>query len=295
MRISSSYRYDSMGSQISTSYAKVYSAQQQIITGKRFQKGSEDPIGSAQVVSMTSVMNRVKQLDTNLKTAKEYVSLTETSLGEVGTLLNKARTLAIQGGNAGLDAEARTALSSEVKSIQDRLVSLGNTQNSQKQFIFAGQNSGSKPFTVDPTGNLTYAGDSNPILVEVRPGETMKSDMDNPGQFFKDTFAALEHLKNSLISGNTNELSNTDLKAIQKATEQVNMARGDAGVKLQTIEKQTELNQTRIDDLTKRISDVQDVDMAEAVTAYQQADNAYRAALQTFSMAQTTNLMDYLK
>lgn len=295
MRISSSYRYDAMGSQISTSYAKVYAAQQQIISGKRFQKGSEDPVGSAQVVSMSSIMNRVKQLDTNLKTAKEYVATTETNLGEVGTLLNKARTLSIQGGNAGLDAESRTALSNEVKAIQERLVSLGNTQNSQKQFIFGGQNSGTKPFSVDSSGNLVYAGDSNPVLVEVRPGETMKTDMDNAGQFFKDTYAALEHLKNSLISGNTSELSNTDLKAIQKATEQVNMARGEAGVKLQTIEKQTELNQTRIDDLTKRISDVQDIDMAEAVTAYQQADNAYRAALQTFSMSQTTNLMDYLK
>ena len=69
----------------------------------------------------------------------------------------------------------------------------------------------------------------------------------------------------------------------------------DASQYFMTVDELKAHNQRRIDDFTQRISDVEDVDMAEAITQYQTAQTVYTAALQVASTTHQLSLMDFIR
>lgn len=294
MRISSGYRLDVMSGRISDAERRVFHAQQRMATGHRFQKVSEDTAAGAKVVSATALMKRVEALGNNITAAKEQVGLTENSLGELQTLVAKARTLAIQGANGTLDANTRETIANQVTSLQERLVTLGNLANSQGQYIFAGQSAATKPFEV-VNGELEFRGDTDAVRAEIRPGDSIRTNLENADTLFVGIFDTLESLKTSIRGGSATTINSTDLPALDNALRMTGAARADNGYRMQEISRQEEINSRRVDDLTEMISDARDVDIAEAVSDYQRADTAYRAALQAFALGKDLSLMDYMR
>jgi flagellar hook-associated protein 3 FlgL len=295
MRISTAYQFGSYSDRIQESQSRYYEAQQQVLTGKRFERPSEDPVGAFFSIDARSVRSRISQLDSNLRSAKEYIGLTDNALSEVSTSVTKAYELAVRGANSTYDQKARDGMASEVAELQKRLVSLANSQGSNGQYIFAGHHASTKPFTVNGS-TVDFNGDTNPVSVEVRPGDApMKVNLDNADTFFKDIYDKLETLKNDLQTGDLTKISGTDISATQSAIKAVQGARADIGLKSQTITAQAAENQRRIDDLTTRISDVEEVDMAEAVTRMKSAEVTYNAALQVTSKGYQLSLMDFIR
>ncbi|MCU0315180.1 MAG: flagellar hook-associated protein FlgL [Fimbriimonadaceae bacterium] len=293
MRVTNLHQYDQYVNHMRKANADFFKAQRQVMSGQRFELASEDPLGTSLIVNARSLRSRLSQLDANLRVAKEYTGLTENALAESTDLMRSAYTLALTAANSTMGGNERQALATQVKELQTRLVSLANTQGSSGQYIFAGQAAG-KPFAATPP-SLTFSGDSNPIRVEIRPGETMQVDLAGAGSLFQSAFAELESLKDNILTGNPSQLSGTNVPNLQKVLNQIIGARGDSGAKMQTIQSLEDENARRIDDLTKDISDVQEVDMTEAVTRMKQAETAFQAALQVTSMGNKLSLMDFMR
>lgn len=294
MRISTNQQFNLYLSQIQSAHSRYLDAQEKVMTGKRFGLASEAPGDAQFVISASAVRSRIEQLDKNLRGANDYLKNTESAFSELNTMFNHAYTLAINGANSSYDQDARDGMAKEIDEVQKRLVFLANTKGASEQYIFAGQKTDVAPFTVTPP-TLTYNGDDNPVNVEVRPGETMRVNLQGPGQTFTQMYDALETLKNDLMSGDVSKLGNQDLKAMQDQISVISSIRGDTGSKLQAVTGLKDQNQRRMDDLTKQVSDVQDIDMAEAVTSMQMAETSYAAALQVAAKGQSLSLMDYLR
>lgn len=292
-RVSTSHQFSGYSANIQTAMHRMSALQQQIITGKKFDNLRDDPLGAATVLSASSLQSRYGQFDANLRVAREYLGQTDTAMASVSNLLGEANTLALQGANGTIDATTRSAMAQQVKELQTRLVYVGNTQGSGDKYLFAGQSSKTKPFTVAP-GDLTFNGDDNPVQVEVRPGEKMAVNLVIGSKVFTDTYSKLEKLRTNLESGDTSLLqaSISDIKAI---TDSVISLRGDAGTKMQTVNRLSDDNRRRIDDLTKQISDVQDADIAETLTKYKSAEVGYQASLQVLAQGNKYSLLDFLR
>jgi flagellar hook-associated protein 3 FlgL len=71
--------------------------------------------------------------------------------------------------------------------------------------------------------------------------------------------------------------------------------RGYVGTRMQTAEQAINHHTRRLDDLTARISQLEDVDIAEAVLEYKTAETAYQAAMQSISVGSQLTLMDFLR
>jgi flagellar hook-associated protein 3 FlgL len=182
----------------------------------------------------------------------------------------------------------------KIGKLQQRVMQLGNTKGFGGQYIFAGQNSGSQPFTLNGGGNgLTYSGDTNNVSIEVGPNQSLTVNT-QADKLFQDAYTALENLKNDLAGGNIPLLSGQDIPALQKSMDAAKLARGNVGSSLQFVQEQTTFNQRRIDEATVKISDIEDVDLAESITKYQLADTAYKATLQSIAMADRYHLMDFI-
>ena len=294
MRVSTNFQFETYSNRISEAQSRYFEAQERVMTGKRFNRVSDDPVAAMTSISARSLRSRLDQLRRNLLVAQEYAGSTEHVLDETGRLARRAYTLAIQGASDATSQESREAMAREIGSLQERVVDLANTQGSGGKFFFAGQMSDTKPFSAIG-GTLTFAGDTLPILVEVRPGETMRVNLENADTFFADVYNALENLRANLLGGDIGLISDQDVGAMRAVVDEIGAARGTTGVKLADIKRLETEGQRRIDDLTKTISDNEDIDLADAITQMQMAETAYSAALQVTSQGFGLSLMDFLR
>jgi flagellar hook-associated protein 3 FlgL len=84
------------------------------------------------------------------------------------------------------------------------------------------------------------------------------------------------------------------LRNIDSGLERTNKVRTDVGLRLSVIDTQTELNDERLVDLNSALSEVQDLDYAEAVSRFQFQQTVLQAARQTYTQVNRLSLFDFL-
>lgn len=293
MRISTSYQYDSYSSQIAASQARYLAAQQQVATGKRIARPSDDPAGVATILSVRSLKATTEQYQRNVQRAKGVLGFTESALGEANTLFRRAYELTLRAANSSTDQTGREAMVAEVSEIQRRLVALGNTQGPSGEYVFAGQANDARPFSVSGS-TLAYTGDGGNILVETGPVDTLAINTQGD-PMFANAYTELENLKNDLMGGNISSLSGVRIEGIQNTLNAFSQERGVVGSKLRTVEDLTERYTRMSDEFTKHIADVEEVDVDRAIMQYRLAETAYTAALQVASQGFRLSLMDFIR
>lgn len=293
MRISFRYQYDTYQNDLSRTQAAYLEAQQQVSTGKRIGRPSDDPGGTLFSVKARALSAALDQYSKNLTTASTTLKTGEAALDEVELAIRRSREIAVQGATGTLDQNARNALADEVARLQKKVVDLGNTQVADGSYIFAGQKIDTKPFEVD-NGALNYLGDAADVMIEISASDTMKAS--GSGKVvIGDTWAQLEHLRQNLLAGNAADISQNDISGLDNVEANVNAERGQIGARLQTVSEYTALHQRRIDDITAQISGVEEIDIAGALVQLQQAETAYQAALQSVSMTSGLSLLNFLR
>jgi len=85
------------------------------------------------------------------------------------------------------------------------------------------------------------------------------------------------------------------LTQLDTALDSVNMARAQIGAKTNRLEFVNQRQQSVSVNLTGLLSNVKDVDMAEALTNFSMAQNVYQASLKAGAQAMQPSLLDYLK
>jgi flagellar hook-associated protein 3 FlgL len=292
-RISTAYQYGSYQGAINAANTRMFEAQQRVSTGKKLNRPSDDPIGSARVTNMRALRTGIEQYSTNLRIAKGTIGTTENALSEASGLVSRAYTLAVGGANGATDQAGRNAMAEEITQIQARLVEISNSKGMSGEYLFAGQAYDTRPFSVSGT-SLAYAGDNNDVVVETGPGEVMSINTKGAG-LFQSAYDRLEALKNSLIGGNAGAISGVSIPDLQDSQKQFTQARGVVGTKMRRIDDLTSDMERRKDDLTKGISDVEEIDLSQAVMDYQLAQTAYQAALSVASQGFGLSLMDFIR
>lgn len=304
MRISTSYQFDTYAEQIRLAQQSYVDAQNTVMTGKKINNLSDDPAGIATVMDLGSVKAAATQYMQNLQTGKGVLDFTESALANSNTILTNAYQMAVSAANSTTDQSARSAMASEITDMQQQLLQYANTKGPSNQFVFAGQNNAAAPFTVTTTpganavqlasGNyLNFSGDNNDVNIATGPSEVMA--INTPGQaLFSQAYQALDQLKIDLGGGNISAISGVDIQQIQNSMAQFTAASGVVGTKLQTITTQTNNYTQRVTDLTSSMSDLQDVDMAQAIEKYTLAQTAYQAAMQVASQGFQLNLTSFI-
>jgi flagellar hook-associated protein 3 FlgL len=293
MRISTNYQYDTFQMDIRNAQEKLVNVSQQLATGKRINKPSDDPVGVGRTVSMRSLKAGIEQYQKNLNSARGALGYIDTTAGDITDLTRQAYGLAVQGASSTTDQAGRNAAATQIGNIQKRLVDLANSKGPTGDYQFAGQKSSTKPYTL-VGGTLTFNGDTNPIRVETGPGETMQSNVAGE-PMISELYNRLESLKSNLIGGQVGAISGIDIANMQSSLDTVTQMRGDVGTRMQTIDDLSTQWIRRSDELTKNISDIEDVDLSEAMVRYQQANQAYTAALTVAGQGFRLSLMDFIK
>ncbi|MBN1575572.1 MAG: flagellar hook-associated protein FlgL [Chitinispirillaceae bacterium] len=164
MRITMKALHRSMLDVINTRYSDLADLQEQLATGKRLRRPSDDPIDVANDLQLMTRQSELRQHKTNIEDGISYMSITETAMESMNTLLQRVRELAIQGASDTLSAKERGFLNKEIEQLTRQLVALINTKY-KGDYIFNGLQTKIPPIllesssaaTVDDYDNLRMA------------------------------------------------------------------------------------------------------------------------------------------
>jgi flagellar hook-associated protein 3 FlgL len=154
-RISTANAYDSALTNLMSRQDHLTQTQEQMTSGKRVVKASDDPAARAE--RARSLSDRTPASKRAVDASSNAMTLTESALGDAGELLQQARELLVSAGDASYSDAERGAKASAIKAIRDQLLSVANRPDGQGGYVFSGQGSGGAPF-VDQPGGVTFAG-----------------------------------------------------------------------------------------------------------------------------------------
>ncbi len=206
---------------------EIQSLQNKISTGKNIVQASDDPIGAVNLSGLQQVKERFGQYSRNADNAINRLTIADTALQSVTTLMVRAKELAIQAANDTFGAQDREALALELEEMKNELFSVANSTDSSGAFIFGGYHTNTQPFQKDNDLNIVYKGDRGTNAVSVSETRTIGTTLDGGSVFMavksgnavSPMFTILEDIINSIRTASE---SVVEASAIGKATLQIN-------------------------------------------------------------------------
>jgi len=305
LRIATSMIYQQSSRAISDRQVALAKVQQQMATGNRILTASDDPVGSARLLSLNEELDRYDQYQRNIDLANGRLNVEETALKDAGEIFQRARELTIQAGNDTLNDSDRKNIAKEIRQLQEQLVSLANTQDGNGEYVFGGFKSDTQPFTLDKTTHVVkYAGDQGQRLIQAGPsldipvGDSGQAvfQMD-PSDASKGMFATLHDLATALETKSGQELHDAmtaGLVKVDQGLEQLTNVRAQVGARLNALDAQESANGDFTVHLQQTMSDIGDLDYADAATRLSQETLVLQAAQQSFLRIQDLSLFNYL-
>ena len=163
MRISTANAYDTGIATLMQRQLDMSNLQNQMTTGKRVNQASDDPAAAAIAERAVAAQGQITATQRAVSASQTVMTQTESSLGDAGNLLQSARALIVQAGNATLADSDRQSIATQLQSIRSQLLDIANTSNGAGSYLFGGQAATQKPFIETP-GGVQYA---------AAPGQTL--------------------------------------------------------------------------------------------------------------------------
>ncbi|WP_230351809.1 flagellar hook-associated protein FlgL [Lelliottia sp. WAP21] len=317
MRISTQMMYEQNMQGITNSQSKWLGYGEQMATGKKVNRPSDDPIAASQAVVLSQSQAQNSQFSLARTFATQRVSLEESVLGQVTTAIQSAQEKIVYAGNGTLSDVDRASLATDLQGIRDQLLNLANSTDGNGRYIFAGYKTDSAPF--DQTSG-DYNGGDTAISQQVDSARTMQISHTGNTVFDKFTSNAkpepagstqetnLFKILDSAIASLNVPLEGDEAKgealtaSIDKANrglsnslDNVLTVRADLGTKLNELNKLDALGDDRALGLSQQMSDLVDVDWNSAISSYTMQQAALQASYKAFSDMQGMSLFQLNK
>lgn len=301
MRISTSWNQQVGLNAMLNQQAKTSQTQEQLSSGLKNILPSDDPIAASKVLEFKNEIEQLTQYKRNIDTARERNRLEESALSSTQDALLRAKDLSIQASNGIMTANDRNSIKLEIDQILGQVAGLANTKNANGEYIFSGYLSKTKPFEKDALGSYQYNGTEDQRKIQVSE-ERRVADGDTGFDVFENVtsttggarniFNTLTSLSDALAT-NTADISE-EMGDIENTLESLNQARSAVGSRLRTLDGQEAQHEKFLVDFKTTLSDVEDLDYAEAISRFNQQNTALQAAQQSFAKVQNLSLFNYL-
>lgn len=110
---------------------------EQMASGKKIQKPSDDPIVAARALKLRTNVSEIAQYKTNAKDALSWLGITEQAISNTTDMLQRINKLSNQGATGTLTAENRASIATEISELRDQIVNEANASYAGR-YIFGG-------------------------------------------------------------------------------------------------------------------------------------------------------------
>lgn len=292
MRISTNMMYLNATINLSKSREQYLNLQEQLVTQKRINRPSDDPVGAARSLDIKKQLSAFEQYNRNINQAQMFMDQTETALEAVRDALMRVKEVAVDI-NDGLAGQVEyEAIASEVENLYEEILRAANTKVGNR-FVFSGYETSTKPF--DATGSYN-GGVDQPIEVEVNQGAFVQINFDGE-EVFKDPvdiFQIVEDMRVAIEAGDQDAITN-NLPLVSDALDQVLAITAEIGARSNRVEVALTNNQVLIEGYTSMLSDVEDSDIVQATMNFAEAEQIYAATMEVSSRILQQSFLDFLR
>lgn len=168
MRISTATLFSEGVTTMNQLQSNLARTQAQISTGRRILNPADDPAAAARATELNQADAANTQYAANRSAATNTLALGESILGSVTSLLQDARTLTVQAGNATLNPGDLRSIAGDLGSRLQELIGLANSTDGTGNFLFSGAQGRIQPF-VETGAGVSYQGDDVQRLIQAAP------------------------------------------------------------------------------------------------------------------------------
>lgn len=275
--------------------------QEQVSSGKAFQRASDDPSATRTAMTLRSEQGRIAQYAKNIDNGLLMLNAARINVDSVNDQLLRARDLLVQGQQSTATANVRSALAEQVDVLRSSMLINANAQFAGRP-LFGGTTSATSAY--DATG--AYIGDQTEVSTRVGGDAAALVDVSILGpQLFgepasnvsgENVFSLLERIAANL---RTDPPVAADLTADLTALDELLQTAGDAqAIVGSRINQLTELKDVTADrevSVTGALSSVEDTDLSKAIMELTLLQTGYEATLHATASVMQVSLMDFLR
>ncbi|WP_102692933.1 flagellar hook-associated protein FlgL [Rummeliibacillus pycnus] len=292
MRVTQSMLSNNLLNNLSNSYKKLSTYQNQLDTGSKINRPSDDPVVATKGMGYRTTLGKINQFTANANEATNWLDTTDDALGQVGDALNRVKELVTQASTDSLTSEDRNKISSEIKQIRLQIQDLGNTQIGDK-YLFNGTKTSQPLF--DSNGNLTTNTSNASVNIEIFDGVTIDVNSAS-AQLFQNIDTAMSNLSDALDNpATTSDQIGAFLTTTSSLQDDVLSSRADVGARQNRLDMMSNRLSAQEIISTNQLSKNEDVEYEKVITQYMTQQSLHNAALSVGSSIIQSTLVDFMK
>ena len=292
MRVTESMMYENAIGSLGREATALASITEKVSSAKQLNRPSDNPADVRTAVGLNDTLAELNQYTRNIDAASSKVSAMDTALGSAGDLIQRANELAIQGANGTLDSSQRQSILAEVSQLTEALAQTAGAKVGD-DYIFSGFKTDTAPYQVTGTGQVgAYQGDHGVVIARVGTASTMQVNLSGDA-VFQPAIDAMTQLQTDLKGGQA--VQGTTISQLSAAVSTITQARATIGARANRLDDAKTSQQSIITSNKALLSQLEDTDMASAITELTARQTTYQASLAVTAKVMQTNLIDYLK
>lgn len=298
VRVTQNMLNNNMLRNLHKSMGNMDNLQQQLSSGRKISKPSDDPVVAARGMFYRSSLMENEQYKRNVDEAQSWLDMTDSTLDEVGNVMKRIKELLVYSGDGAVSPQDLKTMGAEIQELKNHLGTLANQQVNGK-YIFAGTDTNKAPY--DPTANGGkgdfVSTNSSSINLEVSQGIFVTSNVnaqnifnypDNNNNMFK----VIDNILNELSSGRTATQFQTQ---IDQQYNQLLAQRSALGASVNRVELIADRLDTQEVSISDLMSKNEDADMAKVMTNLKEQESVHNAALGAGARIIQPTLLDFLR
>ncbi|MFY9227563.1 MAG: flagellar hook-associated protein FlgL [Blastocatellia bacterium] len=298
-RVTNNTISDRLTRQINNARQKQAISQEQLATGKKINRPSDDPFGTAVVLDLRNTQTSLEQFTKVANLANTSLTDADSALNSYQNLLDRVNSLLTQGLSDTSTSEAKKIIAIELDSISQDILKIANTRSSER-YIFGGTQQDQAPF--DPNTSLANPNQSFSKLVQIEPNQPPVETEITASNIFSNTTksifntladasAALKGTGDPVIDKAT---LNTSLLELDGFIQQANSTITKIGKNLNQVQSALErLGQSSFS-IEEQAQSIEAIDFAKVATQLVESGRALDAILSSSSTINKRSLIDFL-
>ena len=179
-RLASANTYDNAISNLAKRQTALSNLQENLTSGKKVVRASDDPTGAAQAERSLTRLARIATDQRALESQRNTIANAESTLGDVVDAIQQFRELVVSAGNGSHTPAERKTIANQLQGLREQILGYANRKDTNGQPLFGALASAAEPFT-GPSAtapDYTYNGlagqasTSNTAIVSTLDGES---------------------------------------------------------------------------------------------------------------------------
>ncbi len=170
LRPTQSFTSDLVRRGLQSNFARLARLQEEVSSGKRILRPSDDAVGTSIVLSLRRQAGNVQSFQHAIASARPFLQSAASALEHGSGILAEARALVLQGISGTLDQENRDTVAYQIELLRTNLLEVANSRTGDR-WLFAGTDTGAEPFEDVQAGEMIrarYAGNDQEQSVLVQ-------------------------------------------------------------------------------------------------------------------------------